>query len=190
MNRLKTIVLIIGLLLSLSNVRTQNIDTMYVYPNPTADQLNVHIKVSFGRYNLDLYDIVGRNLFSPINDSIIWPGKHEFNYDISFLKTGLYLLRLESNTGESMVVKVIKKTPVAVAELIQPKTFIYPNPARHIIHVPDGQKALRVFDTSGKQVLFISQPTSIVDISGLENGLYLVELVGKSTERTLLQIEK
>ncbi len=71
----------------------KNRNTIAVYPNPAFNQFNVHLLLTGGM--LEVLDISGRNIMSvPVSET-------DFNIDASMLKSGIYILRL--NTGQNII---------------------------------------------------------------------------------------
>jgi len=74
-------------------------DMIKVFPNPTTDF--VTIKSSVDTYNsVAVFDLTGKKLFEESNTSII---------NMSELSSGIYLLKINTVSGKSIVKKVIKK---------------------------------------------------------------------------------
>ena len=176
---------------SFTSVQSQSIDTMTVYPNPVVDILTVNIQTSiFSRFDLDCFDITGKKVWSPVVDSIMFPGTHEFTYDVSFLDNGVYLLKIKDASGDGQVEKFFKNGPVSIAKISNDQSLIYPNPSIGWIQIPEKTLDLNVFDFAGKLVMSFSNPSSQVDVSELKNGLYIIELIGESSKRVILEIQK
>ncbi|MEM1321350.1 MAG: T9SS type A sorting domain-containing protein [Bacteroidota bacterium] len=82
--------------------------TPAAYPNPAQDQLTVNV------YNpdeaeattLDLYDLNGKLLRQEAIQ--LQPGNNSYELDLSELNGGIYMLRLQRQSGISVVKKVIK----------------------------------------------------------------------------------
>jgi hypothetical protein len=69
---------------------------------------------------------------------------------------------------------------------------VYPNPARSVVHLvqPEAIRSIAIFSLSG-QLLETPQPASILDISKLSKGIYILKLIthdGNSrVERLMIQ---
>ncbi|MGB0806801.1 MAG: T9SS type A sorting domain-containing protein [Salibacteraceae bacterium] len=174
-----------------NTAKPQSIEAFDVYPNPVVDVLTVNYKVNlFTRLDLDLYNVIGKKVWSPLSDSIHWPGTYQISYDASPLQNGVYFLTLMDQSGEKNTVRFVKNSPVSIAETTNNPTIIYPNPSTGWVVVPDKTKELNVFDFSGKQVLSESNPSSPIDVSKLKNGIYIFELVGAAVTKELVRIQK
>jgi hypothetical protein len=70
---------------------------------------------------------------------------------------------------------------------IQPRGFIYPNPATDKITVKISEAVketnLEIFDLEGQKLITvqITEPKSTIDISNLPNGVYIVRLADDKT---------
>ncbi len=68
-----------------------NIIQLSIYPSPASNKINVEI---FGNYTIDqvsVFDVSGKQVLASVNDSTI---------DISRLCTGIYFIKIKTNTGE------------------------------------------------------------------------------------------
>lgn len=72
----------------------------YFYPNPTADELTVHLDEKIGSEKLEIYNSYGELVKEKMLDDIT-------KIDISHLSSGIYFLRLSSKPGYSQ--KFIKR---------------------------------------------------------------------------------
>ncbi len=170
---------------------SQIIDSCYIYPNPVQNEVTVHLETSlFGRFDLKLFAINGQEVLAPFTDSILWPGIHEWELDVSALNNGVYFLIISSHTGEERIVKLVKNGPVNVNEIHPDELRLFPNPANNWVKIPDGVKEFTIFDWSGKLVFKQENPRRNWDVSILKPGLYVVELKGDSIHRQILQIQR
>ena len=77
-----------------------------VYPNPTNNLLKIIFKNVDGRdVKATLYNSAGKKVFEMVR-SITW-ANNPFEIDFSNLATGLFLLRIETNTG-SISKRIVK----------------------------------------------------------------------------------
>lgn len=78
-----------------------NLSNLSVYPNPVSDVLNVDYNENIS--NLTVYDLSGRSVKSfTTNNS-------NNSIDVSDLKSGIYMLRIETENKKVSTVKFIKK---------------------------------------------------------------------------------
>ncbi len=82
--------------------KKNKINNLSVYPNPIKDQLIITASNKNYPFNLNLYDLNGRQLMSAIMTS------DDYNFNTSSLPVGIYLLKVE-NQESSEVFKVIKE---------------------------------------------------------------------------------
>ena len=80
------------------------------YPNPTNDDLNVTIDLAEERkLTFSLTDISGKVVKNFGIDLIQPKGKKEYRFQIGEVKEGMYLLLIESDKGERVTQRIIKK---------------------------------------------------------------------------------
>ena len=80
---------------------TLDLANLSVYPNPVSDRLNIDYKENIS--TLNVYDLSGRSVKSfTTNNS-------NNSIDVSDLKSGIYLLRIETENKNVSTVKFIKK---------------------------------------------------------------------------------
>ncbi len=80
----------------LGPVSTEDTDfdiTMNVYPNPTADYLNVACNVPQGLYSITVYNSLGSLVHHELSRTFS-QGEHRINMNVSHLVSGNYVLRL------------------------------------------------------------------------------------------------
>ncbi len=73
-----------------------------IYPNPVTDQLHIQLNQLNGRGRLEIFDLQGRLLAT---ENI---GSSNYNLDVSYLKTSIYILKLYTN-NEVWTTKFIKE---------------------------------------------------------------------------------
>jgi hypothetical protein len=82
--------------------------TARVFPNPAKDETTVKITMpTQGRINLMVFDITGRVVLSDQFDMFTQEYSHTLN--VSSLRAGIYLIRVNSGTKSSRVLKLIKE---------------------------------------------------------------------------------
>lgn len=191
---MKYILPLIFVLLSagaVNSVQSQPIGSITIFPNPCVDTVNINYHIDeFGRFDLELFNIIGQKFWNPLSDSMHWPGSYQISYNVSHLQNGVYFLTLTNQIGLSYTARIVKNGPVSIAEVFQKQCLIYPNPSSGWIQIPEKTLELKVFDFSGKQIMSLSHPGSHVDFSNLKNGLYIIELIGESNKRVVLDIQK
>ncbi|NQV51650.1 MAG: choice-of-anchor B family protein [Flavobacteriales bacterium] len=149
-----------------------------------------------------VYDIhTGDEIFFPtieiIEDSLVVDGDIIGNYATSVIDSGTYSLRVSADgyfetivtgvvlqNGEVTIQDVgLSNWPTGISE--HPLDFgvtVYPNPAQDAVQVraTAAIEAIRLMSVSGTMVQVashaISSNASVMDVSGLANGIYLVEV--------------
>ena len=78
------------------------------YPNPFKSSLNIKIEIKSGETLLKIVDSSGREIEEIVNKKLNY-GIHNFRYDGTHLKNGLYFILLE-NEGKRSGISVIKRS--------------------------------------------------------------------------------
>jgi hypothetical protein len=103
----KDIALYLPSTLTSINVLDMNSIDLAAYPNPFNDVINVSFFASISENTtLSVIDITGRSIESRIINS--QKGINTFSLNTTTYKNGLYLIRLESGSGKSVGIKMIK----------------------------------------------------------------------------------
>ena len=81
-----------------------------VYPNPTADVTTLVIDaVNASSLNVNIYDINGKLVASPVVNQNLSIGENTFTFNTSNLNNGVYFVTLNSNNGKETVKLVVSK---------------------------------------------------------------------------------
>jgi hypothetical protein len=76
---------------------------MFISPNPVSDKCSVRIvSGESGRNILELYDCSGKRL-DVLLDEWLSMNPHEVYYDANILKTGVYILKLTTNSHDHYI---------------------------------------------------------------------------------------
>ena len=100
-------------------------------------------------------------------------------------ENGDYFNDLWMYTVDTSCVKLCKyNTPVSVKEVAQqdPKIYLYPNPVSKVLRVAGTEKIsdIKIFDLSGRAISgFTVMKDNAVDVSGLGDGMYILQFVNK-----------
>jgi hypothetical protein len=88
------------------------------------------------------------------------------------------------------IVVVTGTSDFNTAPTLNNKINIFPNPSDGIIYVNDPEQMayLRFYDLNGRMMVSIESPHHIIDISGLNAGLYIVLIVNKDNTVTSQKI--
>ncbi len=79
------------------------------YPNPFNPSTKITFDVAKTKnVKITIYDLLGRNVKTIVND-VLQPGKYEYRFDASYLASGIYYYRMEtdvySDTKKMMLIK-------------------------------------------------------------------------------------
>jgi len=91
----------IDLIPTSASTPTLDLANLSVYPNPVSDRLNIDYKENIS--NLTVYDLSGRSVKS------LTTNNSTNSIDVSDLKSGIYMLRIETENKDVSTVKFIKK---------------------------------------------------------------------------------
>ncbi|MEI6596505.1 MAG: T9SS type A sorting domain-containing protein, partial [Bacteroidota bacterium] len=81
-----------------------------VYPNPTNNEINVLIDLAEERkLTISLTDISGKIVKNFVKDLLQSKGKKEYPFQIGEVSEGMYLLLIETDKGERVTQRIIKK---------------------------------------------------------------------------------
>jgi hypothetical protein len=69
-------------------------DVMTVFPNPSNGQINVRISKYFGKVDIQVIDITGREVFNAKNEEF----NSQKSIDLSRLKAGIYILKISGDS--------------------------------------------------------------------------------------------
>jgi hypothetical protein len=180
--KLSKIIILLFLLLSFSEVKSQS-DTLIVYPNPFADTLNIQIKlVSNDTVTILVYNVLGQNIKTLANDSVMSSGNHIIVYDTHSLTSGVYFVEMKIG-GQTFVKKAIKPSTTNSIKTITANTSnvtIFPNPNNGNITLQSANELglITICNTLGE--LVYSQTTkennTQIDLSNQAPGIYFVKI--------------
>ncbi len=80
---------------------TKDLDNIILFPNPTKGLISLDYNREFNFEKINIYDLQGHTLFS-----VSFEGN---SIDVSELSTGMYLLEIIDNKGNSIVKKIVKQ---------------------------------------------------------------------------------
>jgi hypothetical protein len=111
--------------------------------------------------------------------SFIAPGDEEQTFYIGF-KVGIWgqATTIEFVVDNVSLYDVNDKTSVDKSGIIN-KTSVYPNPAKSILNIESSKSfdAVRIINQIGKEALFVQTSNNHIDVSLLNSGLFIVELM-------------
>ena len=93
--------------LSVKDNKTPQFKTT-VYPNPSADIVNIKISGITGHVSVDLYDIQGK-LIKHLIDKSVSPVEYNLTFNISHLQSGTYFLKISDQMKNIFITKKIIK---------------------------------------------------------------------------------
>jgi hypothetical protein len=89
------------------NAENQSFSITKIYPNPVKDFVNIEIQLSeSGALQLTLINMLGTEV-KKWEPNVLAKGDQKLKIDLSFLKTGIYFLKI-SNSGK-VLTQVLKK---------------------------------------------------------------------------------
>ncbi len=79
-----------------------------IYPNPSPEGPNVDFELRESeKISLDLYDISGRKLSSPLDDLVMGAGKHHFSLKQQVPGVGIYIIKFKAGENNEIIRKFI-----------------------------------------------------------------------------------
>lgn len=89
-----------------ASTKKQSFDELSVYPNPVTNILNISADlVSIADANVEIFDITGKQVYKNAN---LFYNTNSATIDLSLLKTGVYIVKLESETTVQSI-RIVKK---------------------------------------------------------------------------------
>jgi hypothetical protein len=89
------------------NAENQNFSVSRIYPNPVRDFVNVELNLVNEAYvQTSLYNIAGTEV-KKWDSNYFSKGEQKLKLDLSFLKTGIYFLKISSS--DRVITQVVKK---------------------------------------------------------------------------------
>lgn len=87
-----------------------NANKLKLFPNPASSSVNLsyYSSVPGSLNSIYIYDNAGREIVS-YNSTSSYVGENTYNFDVSGLASGMYLIKLQTSTGESNFGKFIKQ---------------------------------------------------------------------------------
>jgi hypothetical protein len=99
-----------GTFVGINNVTNFSDKIVRVYPNPTADVTTLVIEtLTNSSLNVNIYDINGKLVASPVVNQNLSIGENTFTFNTSNLNNGVYFVTLNSNNGKETVKLVVSK---------------------------------------------------------------------------------
>ncbi len=99
-----------GTFVGINNITNFSDKIVSVYPNPTADVTTLVIDaVNASSLNVNIYDINGKLIASPVVNQNLSIGENIFTFNTSNLNNGVYFVTLNSNNGKETVKLVVSK---------------------------------------------------------------------------------
>lgn len=186
MKKIRLLVVLIGLFLVSKFSFATNGDTLIVSPNPFDSITVIHFEItSTDTVYLDVFNSTGSSIKTYFNATVLTTGLYSFNFNGDTLPNGIYFVKLKINSTKIFNVKLIKVSKiVGVKEYYKfNNVLLYPNPTNSIINIYDennqfGNSNIEIKNYLGQKVLEIPF-TNMLDLSGLDSGIYFLILRGK-----------
>ncbi len=90
------------------NVNDEVLNNIYIYPNPTADYININLTLmKSAPVTISIYDISGKKITDIISEEMLSSGIHSFEYNAKELSQGTYFVDLTTkgkNISKSFIV--------------------------------------------------------------------------------------
>jgi hypothetical protein len=90
------------------NFSTEEISKVKLYPNPTNENTNISFNLNkTSDVTVQVYDLTGKLVKSIYNNTKLYSGEYNLNFNVSNLELGTYIVLLQTNT-EKKIAKFIK----------------------------------------------------------------------------------
>ena len=136
-----------------------------------------------------LIDGVGFYTYNPaVKDASTWPFDEDQYLLLNIAMGGVAGSIDPSFTQSEMVidyVRVYQNSPLSIDDLNKDEIIVYPNPAREVITIKTDSdiENLKLYNSLGQIVIDQNTKTKTMDISQLQNGVYILKI--KSKNRTV-----
>lgn len=114
-------------------------------------------------------------------------GDFDDTEDLSGLAAGTYIITVEDDFGCTATETIVLGSQVGIETAEQVEVKLYPNPTHNqtVIEV-DGQFSYQLFDLNGKLILVGKGANrTTVDLSAVENGVYLLKISSDEMNKTI-----
>ena len=89
---------------------TETAEETKAYPNPFSNHIEVVMEARQAKIiTVRLYDLLGRPMYTLEENGTVYEGTHKVRWDTGQVASGLYLLVIETDTGERLTTKVVKQ---------------------------------------------------------------------------------
>ena len=93
-----------------TRMATQEAAPTKAYPNPFSNHIEVVMESHQAKIiTVRLYDLLGRPMYTLEENGMVYEGTHKVRWDTGQVASGLYLLVIETDTGERLTTKVVKQ---------------------------------------------------------------------------------
>lgn len=115
------------------------------------------------------------------NDEAI-PGATSMQYEVT--GPGVYHVEaapefcpdnVSSSQGTPMIVEIDTNCGLDVGNPQKTQFAVWPNPTKGTIHLSDSYETVRVVNLAGQVVKIFENPSTTIDVSSLQSGMYLLE---------------
>lgn len=105
-----TSTIFVGGFVGIKNTTNFSDKTVSLYPNPASDKaLLVIDALNTSLINVDIYDITGKLISSPVVNQNLLTGENTYNINTSTLNNGVYFVTISSTNGKETVKLVVSK---------------------------------------------------------------------------------
>jgi hypothetical protein len=105
-----TSTIFVGGFVGIKNTTNFSDKTVSLYPNPVSDKaLLVIDALNTSLINVDIYDITGKLISSPVVNQNLLTGENTYSINTSTLNNGVYFVTISSTNGKETVKLVVSK---------------------------------------------------------------------------------
>ena len=187
---MKSFVCLALLLLATQFSKAQStIISLGVYPNPFATILHIEVTLTQSdTATFELFDVLGQNVATISNDTLLSPGLNSIEYDGSALADGVYLLKM-AFTDEIITAHLVKQgqSTFGHQSVSSELVLVYPNPTSDVVSIPgNGVRTISIVNSNGWIETFETTESQITT-SHLHQGVYVVTVTDRNNRLVLTQ---
>jgi len=156
--------------IDLSNVPMSEYETDYLQPRfhfsdcYALESIKINNGLISSQYSGDLYIVDCPNLSSICADTD----------EVVFFNQRLAEMNLSNQ------IQVLTECNLAISDLAQNTIVLHPNPVNNILNIEVGNleiTSIEIYNVLGQSILFVSDKTSLIDVSALTAGTYFIKLI-------------
>jgi hypothetical protein len=159
---------------------------LLVFPNPAVSEVIFKISKNYNsKVTVNIYNITGNKVSTPIQSTYLSEGIHEVKYTIDSLNDGMYYAQLLDDKGNRSTAKLLKRAGSGQAKkrTLNAGVAIYPNPAHDLVKIsaslPKGS-LVNIYNMAGQLLKQQDVNGSEVDLANIAAQPLYIRVVDKT----------